>query len=70
MEDYIILMHNNRVCVPSSGELNKLVMNKMHNVPYVGHIGYQKTITTVRSQLFWSWMKKYDVDYIAICMEC
>jgi hypothetical protein len=42
----------------------------MHNVPYVGHPGYQKIITAVRSQFFWSGMKKDVLDYVAICMEC
>jgi hypothetical protein len=41
----------------------------MHNVSYVGHPGYQKTIVAVRNELFWLWMKK-DVDYISKCMEC
>jgi hypothetical protein len=42
----------------------------MHNVPYVGHLGYQKMITIVRSQLFFPGMKNDVVDYISICMEC
>ena len=42
----------------------------MHNVLCVRHLSYQKTIVTVRSQLFWPRMKKCVVDYIAICMEC
>jgi hypothetical protein len=41
----------------------------MHNVPYVGHLGYQKTIAAVRSQFFQLGMKKYVVDYIFRCME-
>jgi hypothetical protein len=41
----------------------------MNNFPYVGNHGYQKTITAVRSQLFWPWMKKDVVDYITIYME-
>jgi hypothetical protein len=36
----------------------------MHDVPYVGHPGYQKKITIVRSQFFWLGMKKDVVDYI------
>jgi hypothetical protein len=47
-----------------------LVLKEMHNVPYVGHPGYQKTIAVVRSQYFWPGMKKDVVDYIARCMEC
>jgi hypothetical protein len=39
-------------------------------VPYFGHPGYHKTITTVRGQYFWPGMKKYVTDYLARCMEC
>jgi hypothetical protein len=42
----------------------------MHNVPYVRHLSYQKIIAAVRSQFFWTGMKKDVVDYIARCMEC
>jgi hypothetical protein len=33
-------MHKNRVYVPNSQELRKLVLKEMHNVPYIGHLGY------------------------------
>jgi len=48
-----LLMHKNRIYVPSSKEVRNLVLKKMHNVPYAGHPGYQKTIATVRNQFFW-----------------
>jgi hypothetical protein len=60
-----LLMHKNRIYVPSSGELWNLVLKEMHDVPYARHLDYQKTITAVRSQLFWPGMKKDFVDYIA-----
>jgi hypothetical protein len=41
----------------------------MNNVSYVKNPEYQKTIATVRSQLFWPGMK-YVADYIIRCMEC
>jgi kynurenine formamidase len=41
----------------------------MHNVLYVGHSNYQKTIAAIRSQYFWPGMKKDVADYIAKCME-
>jgi hypothetical protein len=63
-------MHKNIIYVPSSRELRNLVLKEMHDVPYVGHLGYQKMITTVRSQLFWPGIKTDVVDYIARCMEC
>jgi hypothetical protein len=58
MKEDGLLMHKNRIYVPSSRELRNLVLKEMHNVPYVGHPGYQKTIAAVRSQFFWPGMKK------------
>jgi hypothetical protein len=42
----------------------------MHNVPYAGHPGYQKTISAVKSQYYWPGMKKEVADFIAKCLEC
>jgi hypothetical protein len=42
-------MHKNRIYVPSSIELRNVVLKEMHDVPYVGHPGYEKKITVVRS---------------------
>ena len=42
----------------------------MHNFPYVGHQGYQKTLVAVRKEYFWLGMKKDIVDYTSRCMEC
>jgi hypothetical protein len=47
-----LIMHKNKIYVPSSGELRNVVLMEMHDNPYVGHIGYQKTIGVVRSQFF------------------
>jgi hypothetical protein len=63
-------MHKNRISVPSSKELRDLVLKEMHNVQYVGHLGYQKTTATIRIQFFWPRMTKDVADYIASSMEC
>jgi hypothetical protein len=65
-----LLMHKNRICVPSFGELSNLVLKEMHNVPCAGHPGYQKTIAAVRSRFFWLIMKNDVSNYISRCMEC
>jgi hypothetical protein len=46
------------VYVPNSIEMKNIMLREMHNVPYVGNLHYQKSITDVRSQYFWSGMKK------------
>ena len=35
-----ILMHRDRVYVPDVGDIRKMVMKEMHDVPYAGHLGY------------------------------
>jgi hypothetical protein len=42
----------------------------MHNVPYVGHPGYHKTIKVDKSQYYWIGLKKEVADFIAKCLEC
>jgi hypothetical protein len=65
-----ILMFRHRVYVPDSPELKNIILKELHNVPYVGHPGYQKTIATVKKQYYWPGMKKEVVDFIARCLEC
>jgi hypothetical protein len=62
-------MYNGRTYVPNSQELKNMILREMHNVPYVGHLGYQKTIAAVKSQYYWPIMKKEVVDCIAKCLE-
>jgi hypothetical protein len=42
----------------------------MHNVTYVGHLGYQKTVVAVKIHYLWPSMKKEITGYITRCMEC
>jgi hypothetical protein len=65
-----IMMYKGRIYVPNSQELKNLILREMHNVPYAGHPGYQKTIAAVKSQYYWLGMKKKVVDFIAKCLEC
>ena len=45
-------------------------MDEIHQAPYSGHPGYQKTIATTRKQYFWPGMKKDMAEYISRCMKC
>jgi hypothetical protein len=46
-----------------------MILHEMHNVPYAGHPGYQKTVVVIKSHYFWPGMKREITEYIAICME-
>jgi hypothetical protein len=70
MENDEIIMYRGRIYVPNSQELKNLVLKEMHNAPYAGHPGYQKTIAAVKSQFYWSEMNKYVTYFIAKCLAC
>jgi hypothetical protein len=53
-----ILMYKDKVYVSNSNEMKNEVLKEIHNVPYVGHPRYQKTITVVIRKCFWPIMKK------------
>jgi hypothetical protein len=65
-----LLLYKNRVYVPNDRELKLTILKEMHNVTYVGHPRYQKTVAAVKSHYFWPGLKKEIVEYIARCMEC
>jgi hypothetical protein len=64
-----ILLYKNIIYVPNVHDLKFMIFIEMHNVPYTGHPGYQKTVAAVKSHYFWPGMKKEIVKYIARCME-
>jgi hypothetical protein len=65
-----ILMYKGKIYIPNSQELKNMILREMHNVPYDGHPGYQKTIVAVRGQYYWPCMKKEVADFIVKCLEC
>jgi hypothetical protein len=65
-----ILLYKNIVYVPIGQGLKLAILREIHNVPYVGHLGYHKIVAAVRSNYFWLGMKKEIVEYITRCMEC
>jgi hypothetical protein len=63
-------MYRGIIYVPNSQELKNTILREMHNVPYVGHPGYQKTIAAINSQYYWLGMKKEVDDLFSKCLEC
>ena len=70
LEEDRLLRFKNRVYIPDSSELRKLVLQEMHDVPYAGHPGYQKTVIAVIKEYFWLSMKNDVASYISRCMKC
>ena len=70
MEEDGILTYKGRIYIPNVEELRRVVMDEIYQVPYSGHLGYQKTIATVRKQYFWPAMKRNMAEYFLRCMKC
>jgi hypothetical protein len=63
------LLYKIKIYVPNVQELKLVILNEMHNVPYVGHPRYHKPVEVVKSHYFWPGMKKDIVEYISRYME-
>ena len=53
MEEDGLLTYKGRVYIPNVANLRRVVMDEIHQAPYSGHPGYQKTIATTIKQYFW-----------------
>ena len=53
LEEDGILTYKNKIYIPNVADLRRVVMDEIHQAPYSGHPGYQKTIATARKQYFW-----------------
>jgi hypothetical protein len=65
-----LLLYKNIVYVPNVRELKLEILKEMHNVAYVGHPRYQKTVEAIKRHYFLLSLKKEIAEYIARCMEC
>jgi hypothetical protein len=43
-------MYKGKVYVQNSNEMKNAMLREIHNVPYVGHLGYQNLIAAIISQ--------------------
>ena len=50
LEEDGLITYKNRIYIPNVADLRRVVIDKIHQAPYSGHPGYQKTIATARKQ--------------------
>ena len=58
LEEDGLLTFKGRIYIPHVADLRRVLMDEIHQAPYSGHPGYQKTIATARKQYFWPGMKR------------
>jgi len=61
--DYCLTMDGlvrfiDRIYVPDSSELKKVILREFHAKPYSGHPGYQNTLTAMNTFYYWLNLKR------------
>jgi hypothetical protein len=65
-----MITYKGRLYIPNCDDLKRFIMDELHKIPYTGHPGYQKIITTTRKLFYWPVMKKEIADYLSKYLEC
>jgi len=65
-----ILRFRERVCVPRSRVLRKILLDEGHKSRLSLHQGMTKMYKDLKATFWWTGMKTYVADYIASCLVC
>lgn len=65
-----LIRFKNRIYVPNTDDLKRLIMREYHVKPYSGHSGYQKTVTAIKNFYYWPNLKREVGHFAAKCIKC
>ena len=65
-----LVRFRDRIFVPDSSELKKVILMAFHAKPYSGHPGYQKTLRTMNKFYYWLNLKRDIAEFVARCLDC
>lgn len=66
----VLVRFRDMIYVSNCSELKKLILREFHAKPYLGHLGYQKTLTMVKKFYYWPNMRKDVAKFVARCLDC
>ena len=64
------LKRTGKIYVPSARELRAKVLQENHDSPYVGHLGFDKTVQLVRRTFRWPHLNKDVCKYVQQFFQC
>ena len=64
-----LVRFRDKIYVPNCSELKNLILREFHVKPYMGHLGYQKTLTAVKKFYYWLNLKKEVAESMARCLD-
>jgi hypothetical protein len=65
-----LLWRNNRLYIPNKDTLRQDALYWHHDVPWMAHLGVQKTVEMVSAQFYWPLMQSDIEQYIETCHKC
>ena len=65
-----VLRIKGRICVPRTGDLTRLIMEKAHSLRYSIHPGATKMYRDLKQHYWWCRMKRDIVDFVYRCLNC
>ena len=59
-----------QIYIPSNKNIKQKILEELHDSPAGGHMGYQKTVDSVRRQFWWQGITEDVKDYVFSCQKC
>jgi hypothetical protein len=59
-----------KIYIPSNKTIKQKILEELHDSPAGGHLGYQKTVDSVRRQFWWQGITEDVKDYVFSCQKC
>ena len=64
------LVIGSRLCVPTTEELKRKILEKAHSSAYAMHLRSTKMYRTLKEYYWWSGMKREVAEYVSKCFIC
>ncbi|KAL5821813.1 hypothetical protein ACOSQ3_023695 [Xanthoceras sorbifolium] len=65
-----IVCFRDRICIPDDEELRKIILTEAHSSSYAMHPGSTKMYRDLKTQYWWSGIKRDVVEFVNRCMTC
>ena len=59
-----------KLVVPDVPAIKRSILYELHDAPYSGHVGIDKTLAAVQRQFWWPGLTSFVTDYVRTCDSC
>jgi hypothetical protein len=65
-----LLWYHGRIYVPNKDNLRQDILFWHHDVPWMAHLGIDRTLHMVKAQFYWPHMRVDIEKYVSSCVNC